>query len=90
MVVTGAVDDDVGAEDLTAERLARSFSGYAHRTATKGDDIDIMRPLWEYEETNKPSCRLRWARKIDSNAMRIITLAFVALDVIAVILEVLL
>jgi len=90
MVVTGAVDDEIADEELTAEGVARSFSGYAHRTATKGDDIDITRPLWEFEETNKPSCRLRWAKKIDSNVMQIITLMFVAVDVIAVILEVLL
>jgi len=90
MVVTGAVDDDIADKEITAEGVARSFSGYAHRTAAKGDDIDVTRPLWEYEETNKPSCRLRWARKIDSNAMQIVTLALVVLDVIAVILEVLL
>ena len=90
MVVTGAVDDEIADEELTAEGVARSFSGYAHRTANKADEIDVTRPLWAYEETNKPSCRLRWARKIDSNAMQIVTLALVVLDVIAVILEVLL
>merc|ERR1719181_2329771 len=89
MVITGAVDDDIG-EPITAAGVARSFSGYAHRTANAGDNIDITRPLWEYEDETKPSCRLRWAKKIDGTVLQMVTLFFVAVDVIAVILEVLL
>lgn len=89
MVITGAVDDDIG-EPITAAGVARSFSGYAHRTANAGDNIDITRPLWEYEDETKPSCRLRWAKKIDGPVLQMVTLFFVAVDVIAVILEVLL
>ena len=88
MVVTGAVEEMDG-QPLSAENVYQSFAGYAHITAHDTDGVNLIKPLWEYDNRT-PSCRMRWAKKVDSTQMQIVMLFLVAVDVIAVLLELML
>lgn len=85
MVFAGAVDEE-HQEQVSAEQVISSFSGLA---ASKASAINFMKPLWEYNDANTPSCRHRWAKKIDSDTAQYFMITLVLLDIIAVLLKVL-
>ncbi len=87
MVVIGAVDEDED-EEISVELLSKKFTSHANKTA-ENKHLDIMKPLWQESEGKEITCRLRWAKKLDSTPMQFATLAFVFIDVVAVLLEIL-